>query len=107
MAADVLRALVAGLLLIVVGCWAGCGGKSAGYLPVDSPIMEFEPPDAEELVGEDEADGEESRDADEEDGDWFDDMESEDSSDVGASGQKGSTVEKKGKRPKSGAGGNK
>ncbi|MCG8422828.1 MAG: hypothetical protein MJE77_33370 [Proteobacteria bacterium] len=51
------RVLLAGMTLVMAAA-LGCGSGSPGYLPVDSPIVEFEEPDREELI-EDEEDDEE------------------------------------------------
>ena len=70
--AHVARALLVGLFLMAL---VACGGKSTGYVPVDSPIMKYEPPDKEDLIEGDEEDvgGDEA----DEGGDWVDEMEDE------------------------------
>jgi hypothetical protein len=49
---------------------SACGGSPGGNVPVDSPLLQFEPPDAEDLVPD--GDGEDNDDGDDEDKDGND-----------------------------------
>jgi len=37
------------VLAVALSLGAGCGGASAGKIPVDSPLVKFEPPDEDEF----------------------------------------------------------
>ncbi len=63
--AQLMRALVVAMVLAAFGL-IGCGGTSSGYIPVESPILKFEPPDPADLIEEEEESG------DEEEEDWGD-----------------------------------
>lgn len=61
--------LLSALCLAVCLTLTACGGSSSGYVPVDSPIMQFEPPDPDDLVAEEEDDADATED------DWDDEDE--------------------------------
>ena len=64
-----LRALLFALVLAGVGAAVGCGGTSTGNLPVDSPLIEFQAPEADELLPDSASD---------EGDDWGDDDDDDD-----------------------------
>lgn len=74
--AHVAHGLLVGLFVMAM---VACGGQSTGYVPVDSPIMKYEPPEPEDLIedhgGDEGTDGDAAA-ADEGD-DWVDEMEDE------------------------------